>query len=156
MFCLFDMIYVCGINELENLNLNKISSIINCSIQLNNCFTNHNITNLNIINANLNKPINFMIQDIIQILNYIYDCCSLGKKIILVDENGIDNSMFITIMFLMKYHKKKFDEIYSSIILYTNLHPKEYYSSINLIEYYLINNFLNPKNNLIQQNTFQV
>jgi hypothetical protein len=151
MFCLFDMIYICGINELENLNLNNFSSIINCSLQLNNSFTSQNV-----INANLNKPINFMISDIIQILEYIYNCCSLGKKIIIVDENGIDNSMFIAIMFLMKYYKKKFEEIYSSIILYKNIHPKEYYNSINLIEYYLINNFSNLNNNLVLPTTYSI
>lgn len=150
MFCLFDMIYVCGINELNNLNLNNFSSIINCSPQLNNSLTGQNV-----INANLNQPINFMISIIIQILDFIYNCCSLGKKIILVDENGIDNAMFITIMFLMKYYKKNFETIYSTIVLHKNIHPKEYYSSINLIEYYLINNFFsNTNNNLVQQTTY--
>jgi len=138
MFCLFDLIYVCSVNELENLNLNNFSSIINCSIHLNNSLHYQNV-----INANLNRPINFMISDIIQILEYIYNCCSLNKKIIIVDENGIENAMFIAIMFLMKYYKKKFEEIYSTIILYKTIHAKEYYSSINLIEYYLINNFTN-------------
>ena len=145
MFCLFDLIYVCSVNELENLNINNFSSIINCSLHLNNSLNYQNV-----INANLNRPMNFMISDIIQILEYIYNCCSLNKKIIIVDENGIDNAMFITIMFLMKYYKKKFEEIYSTIILYKNVHPKEYYSSINLIEYDLINNFSNPNNNLVQ------
>ena len=136
MFCLFDLIYVCGVNEIENLNINNFSSIVNCSLHLNNSLPYQNV-----INANLNRPINFMISDIIQILEYIYNCCSLNKKIIIVDKNGIDNAMFITIMFLMKYYKKKFEEIYTTIILYKNIHPKEYYYSINLIEYYLINNF---------------
>ncbi len=152
MFCLFDMIYVCGINELNNLNLNNFSSIINCSPQLNNSLSGQNV-----INANLNQPINFMISIIIQILDYIYNCCSLGKKIILVDENGIDNAMFITIMFLMKYYKKNFETIYSTIVLYKNIHPKEYYSSINSIEYYLINNFFsNSNNSLVQQTTYSI
>jgi hypothetical protein len=97
-----------------------------------------------------------MIYDIIQILEYIYNCCSLNKKIIIVDENGIDNAMFITIMFLMKYYKKKFEEIYSTIILYKNIHPKEYYCSINLIEYYLLNNFSNSNNNLVQSATYLI
>ena len=81
---------------------------------------------------------------------------SLVKKIIIVDENVIDNAMFITIMFLMKYYKKKFEEIYSTIILYKNIHPKEYYCSINLIEYYLLNNFSNSNsnNNLVQSATY--
>lgn len=148
MFCLFDMIYVCGINELNNLNLNNFSSIINCSPQLSN-----SLSGKNIINANLNKPINFMISYIIQILDHIYNSCCLGKKIILVDENGIDNAMFITIMFLMKYYKKNFETIYSTIVLYKNIHPKEYYISINSIEYYLINNFSNSNNNLVQPTT---
>lgn len=151
MFCIFDMIYVCGINELNNLNLNNFSSIINCSSQLNNSLLSQNV-----INANLNKPINFMVSYIIQILDYIYNCCSLGKKIIIVDENGIDNAMFITIMFLMKYYKKNFETIYSTITLLKNIHPKEYYSSINLIEYYLINNFSNSNNNLVQSATYTI
>lgn len=148
MLCLFDMIYVCGINEFENLNLNIFSSIINCSLQLNNYFTNQNV-----INANLDRPINYMIYDIIQILYYMYNCYNLGKKIIIVDENGIDNAMFIAIMFLMKYHKKNFESIYSTIILHKNIHPKEYYSSINLIEYYLINDLSNSNDNFIQSKT---
>lgn len=43
MFCFFNVIYVCGINELNNLNLNNFSSIINCSPQLNNSLTGQNI-----------------------------------------------------------------------------------------------------------------
>ncbi len=35
MFCLFDLIYVCGMNELENLNINNFTSIVNCSLHLN-------------------------------------------------------------------------------------------------------------------------
>ena len=151
MFCLFDLIYICGINELENLNINNFLSILNCSTQLNNSLLCQNV-----INANLNKPINLMIYDIIQILEYIYNCCSVNKKIIIVDENGIDNAMFITIMFLMKYYKKNFEEIYSTIILYKNIHPKEYYCSISMIEYYLINNFSNINNNFVQSSTFLI
>lgn len=146
MFCLFDLIYVCGTNELENLNVNNFLSIINCSLHLNN-----SIQFQNVINANLNRPMSYMISDIIQILEYIYDCCSLNKKIIIVDENGIENAMFITIMFLMKYYKKKFIQIYSTIILYKKIHPKEYYSSINSIEYYLLNDFSNSNSNNLSQ-----
>ncbi len=93
-----------------------------------------------------------MINQIIQLLDSIYNCYISGLKIILVDETGIDNSMFITIMFLMKYHKKNLDSIYTSISIYKNIHPKEYYTSISLVEYYLLNDVYNFTNQPNQQN----
>jgi len=84
-----------------------------------------------------------MINDIINLLDFIYNCYVSGFKIILVDETGIDNSMFIGIMFLMKLHNKNFDTIYSSITMCKNINPKEYYISISSIEYYLLNNISN-------------
>ena len=147
MYCLFDMIYTCSVQELENLNLSNFEYIINCSVNLNNVLMYSNI-----INANLNRPLNFMISDIIQLIDNIYNCHISGIKIILLDETGIDNSMFITIMFLMKYHNKNFESIYSLISFNKLIHPKEYYNSINLIEYYLLNNFSNTSNQQNKQN----
>jgi hypothetical protein len=149
MFCLFDRIYICSIEELENLNISNFSYIINCSIQLNNILTYQNV-----INTNFDKPIYFIINNIIQLLEYIYNCYISGLKIILVDETGIDNSMFITIMFLMKYHKKNYDTIYSTITFYKNIHPKEYYISISSIEYYLLHNISNITSEQNLQNSF--
>ena len=80
-----------------------------------------------------------MVDNIHQILNFIYDCVIKKYKIILLDETGKDNSIFVTIMFLMKYHNVNFDSIYSSISNYTYIHPKEYYNSICSIEYFIIN-----------------
>jgi hypothetical protein len=68
MFCLFDNIYICGIDDLETLNLANFSYILNCSIKLNNF-----INNLNYINLNLDKPINLLIENIIGILDFIYN-----------------------------------------------------------------------------------
>lgn len=148
MFCLFDQIYTCGVQELGNLNLQNFTYIVNCSVQLNNILTHQNV-----INANLDKPLHYMINDIIQLLNSIYNCYVSGLKIILVDETGIDNSMFVMMMFLIKYHKKNYDTIYSTISLYKNIHPKEYYISISSIEYYLANNIYNQQNSQNFQNS---
>lgn len=134
MFCVFDTIYMCGINELENLNLINFAHIINCSDKLNNVITNNKV-----INANLNKPINFMIHHILELLEFIYTNANSGKKIILVDETGVDNVIFIGIMFMMKLLNKNFVTIYQIISANKIIHPEEYYNSIKTIEYYLLN-----------------
>ena len=38
MFCLFENIYICGVNDLNLLNLQHFNYIINCSKNLNNLF----------------------------------------------------------------------------------------------------------------------
>ena len=134
MFCLFDKIYVCGVNEFDLLNLNNFNFIINCSPSLNNLFQ----SNPNYINLNLDQPINLLIDKIIQSLEFIYNCYIRGNKIILLDETGKDNSIFICIMFLMKFYNKDFETIYNSISNYAKIHPKEYYSSIQSVQYFLI------------------
>lgn len=143
MFCIFDTIYVCGINELENLNLTKFIHIINCSDKLNNAIVNNKV-----INANLNKPINLMVNYILELLEFIYTNANSGNKIILVDESGVDNAMFIVIMFLMKLSNKNFETIYQTISASKNIHPKEYYNSINTIQYHLLNFNIQCKNNI--------
>jgi len=133
MFCLFDYIYFCGVNELESLNLTNFNYILNCSINLNNL-----IISPNYINLNLNQPIQNLIPYIIQSLEFILNCLNNKNKIILLDETGKDDSIIVGIMFLMKIYNKNFNSIYDSISNYTQIHPKEYYSSIMNIEYYLI------------------
>ena len=139
MFCLFDNIYFCGINELNSLNLNEIHFILNCSSNLNNL-----VLNPNYINLNLFQPINELIGYINNLLNFIFDCLTKKYKIILLDESGKDNAIYIGIMFLMKYYKQNFENIYNSLSNYTTIYPKEYYNSISNIEYYLIG--LNSQN----------
>ena len=143
MFCLFDNIYICGTNELETLNLANFSYILNCSLRLNNF-----IQNTNYINLNFDKPINLLIENIIQILDFIYNSCVSNCKIILLDETGKDNSIFIGIMFLMKLYNLNFDSIYNSLSKYLSIHPKEYYNSILSVEYFIIKNIYN--NQLLQ------
>lgn len=146
MFCLFDNIYICGINEIQTLNLANFNYILNCSVQLNNV-----ISSSNFINLNINKPINQMIDIINWCLNFIYSCCVEKFKIILLDETGKDNSIFIAIMFLMKYYNLNFDTIYNSFANYICIYPKEYYNSILSIEYFLINFHNNLFNNQLLQ-----
>lgn len=152
MFCLFDHIYFCGVNELNSLNLNNFNYILNCSTNLNNL-----IVSPNFINLNLSQPIENLISNINQILNYILDCLNNNLKIILLDETGKDNSISIGIMFLMKLYKRNFNSIYDSFTNYTQIHPKEYYSSIINIEYYLIG-FGNsiPINNILKTNSLTI
>lgn len=86
MFCLFDHIYICGIQELDNLNLCKFSYIINCYYLLNNVLIHQNV-----INTNFDKQLIYLINDITQLLDSIYNCLVSGLKIIMVDETGVDN-----------------------------------------------------------------
>lgn len=144
MFCLFDNIYFCGINEIKSLNLEQINYILNCSPNLTNL-----VSGTNCINLNLYQSIDTLIPHITETLNFIFDCLSKKYKIILLDESGKDNSIFIGIMFLMKYYKQNFSNIYDSLSNYASIHPKEYYNSISSIEYYLIG--FNQSN--IQQTT---
>ena len=145
MFCLFDNIFICGITELQTLNLSNFNYIFNCSITLNNI-----IQNSNYINLNLDKPLNLLIENIIWTLDIIYNSCVNNHKIILLDETGKDNSIFIGIMFLMKFYNLNFDSIYNSLSNYINIHPKEYYHSILSIEYFIIKNIY--ANQVTQQN----
>lgn len=141
MFCLFDNIYICGINEIQTLNLQNFTYILNCSINLNNI-----IQSSNFINLNLDKPIDLLIENIISILDFIYNSCACNYKIILLDETGKDNSIFIGIMFLMKIYNLNFDSIYNSLSNYICIHPKEYYNFILSIEYFIIKNVYNYQN----------
>ena len=138
MFCLFDNIYICGINEIQTLNLANFNYILNCSVTLNNV-----IQCSNFINLNLDKPINLLIENIILILDFIYNSCMCNHKIILLDETGKDNSIFIGIMFLMKMYNLNFDSIYNSLSNYICIHPKEHYHFILSIEYFIIKNVYN-------------
>ena len=133
MFCLFDNIYFCGVKDLNSLNLSQIQYILNCSLNLNNLMSVPNY-----INLNLSQPINNLLPYINNSLNFIYDCLSKKYKIILLDDSGKENSIFIGIMFLMKYYKQNFENIYNSLSNYTSIYSKEYYNSISTIEYYLI------------------
>lgn len=147
MFCLFNNIYICGINEIHSLNLSNFNYILNCSSSLNNI-----ISNSNFINLNFDKPIGMLVNNIIWTLDFIYNSYIQGNKIILLDETGKDNSIFIGIMFLMKYYNANFDSIYNSISNYASIHSKEYYSSILSIEYFIIkSNLLIETNHLVQK-----
>ena len=135
MFCLFDNIYICGINELQTLNLTNFTYILNCSVSINNATNNSNYVNLN-----LDKPINMLINNINWTMDFIYNSCQNGYKIILLDETGKDNSIFIGIIFLIKFYNLNFDTIYNSLSNYINIHPKEYYNPILSIEHFIIKN----------------
>src|SRR3990167_10958299 len=101
MCCLLNSIYILGVNELNFLNLNNFNYIINCSISLNNMFSNPNY-----INLNLDKSINLMINTIVQLFDFLYKCLQSNLKVILLDESATDNSIFLCIMFMMNYYKK--------------------------------------------------
>jgi hypothetical protein len=73
-------------------------------------------------------------------MDFIYNSCKSGHKIILLDETGKDNSIFIGIIFLMKFYNLNFDTIYNSLSNYINIHPKEYYYPILSIEHFIIKN----------------
>lgn len=147
MFCLLNSIYILGVNELNFLNLNNFNYIINCSISLNNMFSNPNY-----INLNLDKSINLMINTIVQLFDFLYKCLQSNLKVILLDESGKDNSIFLCIMFMMKYYKKDFETIYFTLSNFLQIHPKEYYNSINDVQYFLLNNSV-FNNNIILNNT---
>ena len=138
MFCLFDNIYICRINELQTLNLSNFFYILNCYTRLNNF-----IQSSNYINLNLDKPINLLIENIIWILDFIYNSRVNNHKIILLDETSKDNSIFIGIIFLMKLYNSNFDSVYSSLSNYLSIYSKEYYNSIKSIEYFIIKNIYN-------------
>jgi hypothetical protein len=72
------------------------------------------------------------------LLNFIFDCLSKKYKIILLNDTGKDESIYIGIIFLMRYYNQNFENIYNSLVYYTNIYPKEYYFSISLIENYII------------------
>ncbi len=147
MFCLFDNIYICGVNEISSLNLLNFNYILNCSMSLNNIMSNPNF-----INLNFDKPINMLVNNIIYTLDFIFNSYKEGHKIILLDETGKDNSIFIGIMFLMKYYNTNFDSIYNSISNYASIYPKDYYNPIISIEYYILRpNQIVSTNHLIQK-----
>jgi hypothetical protein len=68
MFCLFNKIFICGIAELQTLNFDKFTYMLNCSVTLNNI-----IQNSNYINLILDKPLNLLIDNIICTLDIIYN-----------------------------------------------------------------------------------
>lgn len=118
MFCIFNNIFICSVNELPLLNLNNFNFIINCSNKLSNLINNQNFLNLNIDQLsieNFNEVYNFILKNI-------------NQKIIILDETGKDISMILGMFIVMKYYNVNFDLVYDNIKIYTDLYNKEYYS----------------------------
>ncbi len=121
MFCLFSNIFICGINELSLLNLANYNYIINCNNKFNNMITSPNYINLNIENFNEG---NF------NLLSDIYTWIEnnfTNNKIILLDETGQGNAMFLGLYLIMRSKNENFISVYTNTIKYTNLLDINYY-----------------------------
>ncbi len=121
MFCLFSNIFICGINELSLLNLANYNYIINCENKFNNMITSPNYINLNIENFNEG---NF------NLLSDIYTWIEnnfANNKIILLDETGQGNAMFLSLYLIMRSKNENFISVYTNTIKYTNLLDINYY-----------------------------
>ncbi len=121
MFCLFSNIFICGINELSLLNLANYNYIINCENKFNNMITSPNYINLNIENFNEG---NFNLLS--DIYTWIENNCT-NNKIILLDETGQSNAMFLGLYLIMRSKNENFISVYTNTIKYTNLLDINYY-----------------------------
>lgn len=135
MFCLYNNIYICGINEVPIFNLNNFNYIVNC--------TNNNYNTILNITPN---SINYTTIDLsyfnIFVLNNFYSfvqSINNNTKLLLVDENGISNASIIGIFLLMKVHNSKFSNIYNSLKLTVNLNTYFYYNNLIIYEQQIIN-----------------
>ena len=131
MFCLFNNIFICSVNELPFLNLNNFNYIVNCSIKLNYLINSNNFININIEHLSDKTIDNFIL-----IYNFIIN--NINAKIIILDETGKDIAMFLGIFIIMTYYNVDFNNVYDNIKNYTYLHDKNYYLYLS---YY--NNFIN-------------
>ena len=127
MFCIFNNILICSINDLQLLNINNFNFIINCSLEYNKLFENPNYINLNIKEFNI-----FNIDSLFNIINFIIK--NINQKIILLDENGKNNAMVIGLYLFMKYYKINFSYAYDNIKTLTELNNKNYYFFLNNID----------------------
>lgn len=134
MFCLFNNIFICSVNELPFLNLNNFNYIINCSIKL-----NYLINNNNFININIEHLSDKTIDNFIQIYNFIN--ININSKIIILDETGKDLAMFLGIFIIMKYYNIDFNNVYDNIKNYTHLYDKNYYLYLSYSDNF-INNYM--------------
>ena len=143
MFCLFSNILICGLKDLEYLNISNFTYIINCSTKLNNCIVDPNYINLNI------ETINY---SCINLLNQVYNWLeqNIQNKIIILDETGLDNAMCICIFILMKFLNKSFEDVYNELVKLTKINNKNDYISLEHCENHIIKKkyFSHYKNNL--------
>jgi hypothetical protein len=135
MFCLYNNIYICGINEVPVFNLNNFNYIVNC--------TNNNYnTILNITQNSTNYATIDLSYFNLFVLNNFYSfvqSINSNTKILLVDENGISNASIVGIFLLMKLHNSKFSNIYNSLKLTVNLNTYFYYNNLVIYEQQIIN-----------------
>jgi hypothetical protein len=131
MFCLFSNILICGIEDLNCLNISNFSYIINCSNKLNNCIVDPNYINLNI------ETINY---SCINLLNQVYNWLeqNIQNKIIILDETGLNNAMSVCIFILMKFLNKSFVDVYNELSTLTKINDKNNYISLEYYENYII------------------
>lgn len=143
MFCLFSNILICSLEDLNFLNISNFSYIINCSNKLNNYIVDPNYINLNI------DIINY---SCVNLLNQVYNWLeqNIQNKIIILDETGLDNGMYLCIFILMKFLNKSFVDVYDELSKLTKINDKNNYISLEYYENYIIkkNYFSHYKNNL--------
>ncbi len=120
MYCLFSNIYICGLNELNLLNLSNFTFIINCSKKFNTLIQSPNFLNINEDTFNLK---NFeLLEQIYQWLEKNYQ-----SRVIILDETGLDNAMLICIYIIMKSSNTSFHLVYDNLNKTIKLREKNHY-----------------------------
>lgn len=134
MFCLFSNIFVCGIQDLNYLNLANFNYIINCENKFNTCITSPNYINLNIDNFNQS---NFnLMSDVYTWVENNFN----NNKIILLDETGLGNAMILAIYLIMRSKNEQFNTVYTNIGKYISLPVQTYYNILLINENQIIKN----------------
>lgn len=128
MFCLFSNIFVCSYDEINLLNVNNFNYIINCSLKYNSLLQNENYLNLDIDTFNSSN-----LTKLFEVYTWLEQ--RLNSKIIIFDETGLDNSIFITIYFMMKYNKTNFSTSFDNIVKIIKLKEKIHYSILQQLDY---------------------
>ena len=148
MFCLFENIFICDLEDLNDLNLINFSFILNCSSKFNNCvretnsynetnwFNKSNYINLDIDTKNFNNLTFYE-----EIYNWLEQYSQ--KKIIILDQIGLVNGMSLCIYLIMKSSNTSFEIIYDNLSKITKLNNKLFYKFLQDSEKNIIKNDLN-------------
>ncbi len=121
MFCIFSNIYICGINELNILNLSNFGYIINCCSKYNNLYNSPNFINLN--------DENLLVKNRLELYDTMYKWLETNfqSKIIILDETGLDNGMLICMYILMRAQNNQFNIVYENVNKIIKINEKSKY-----------------------------
>jgi hypothetical protein len=128
--------------ELQQI-ITNVSYIINCHHNYSQLSNHPNYLNLIINNINY-ETLNLLIQ----VYDFINNKILLNQNIFLLSDTGLNESLFIGMFFLMKFHNANYQTIYYNIAFNNRIYPYEYYASLTYFEPHILKLYIHENMDL--------